>query len=90
MKTDLNLDIKNKAIDYLLKNLGKVFWIGLDEAVQECPDRWWAISGWHFHQGMTIRNMLRNIISDKELPSGNWDDYYIEVIESALKKSNLS
>lgn len=51
------------------------------------PDKWWA--GYHFGWGMSVRNYLRQQggIKDKQLPSGNWDDYYIECIEEALRQS---
>ena len=40
----------------------------------------------HFGFGMTIRNMLRTKsgIPEKSLPTGNWDDYYIRVVETFL------
>lgn len=46
------------------------------------PKTWWASS--HFGWGMRIRNLLRdNVCTDEKLPSGNWDDYYIQVVEIA-------
>lgn len=39
----------------------------------------------HMTLGMGIRNLLRaEGLLDKETPTGNWDDYYIEAIEHAL------
>lgn len=39
----------------------------------------------HFFWGMGVRNMLRDAgLSDDLLPDGNWDDYYIQVIEYTL------
>jgi hypothetical protein len=36
---------------------------------------------------MGIRNLLRkNVCLDDDLPSGNWDDYYIRLIEKAVEK----
>lgn len=44
------------------------------------PETWWASS--HFTWGMQIRNLLRdNVCLDNKLPSGNWDDYYIQIVE---------
>lgn len=38
----------------------------------------------HFRMGMNIRNLLREeILSDHKLPTGNWDDYYVELVEIA-------
>ena len=45
-------------------------------------------TGWyipfHFSWGVSVRNWLRESISDDMLPTGNWDDYYVEVIECAI------
>lgn len=44
------------------------------------PDTWWASS--HHGWGTAIRNFLRdNVCLDDKLPSGNWDDYYIQCVE---------
>jgi hypothetical protein len=41
--------------------------------------------GFHFSSGMRIRNILRRYgLADNMLPCGNWDDYYVQVIEKAL------
>lgn len=37
----------------------------------------------HYGAGMFIRNLLRNVVLDKELPSGNWDDFYVAALLSA-------
>lgn len=44
--------------------------------------------GWigleHMFWGMGVRNLLRRRgLRDDVLPSGNWDDYYIQAIEAA-------
>lgn len=57
------------------------------------PTDWWAKDMYHFRGGMVVRNLLRSGVGilDDELPSGNWDDYYIMVIEQAVKMdSNTS
>lgn len=46
------------------------------------PETWWAL--YHFGWGMSVRNFFRSYVVDQELPSGNWDDYYIPVIEVAV------
>lgn len=53
------------------------------------PDKWWAMH--HMFMGMQVRNLLRQVIKDEELPPvqygdqvhSNWDDYYIPVLEYA-------
>lgn len=38
----------------------------------------------HFEYGMKIRNYLREqVCLDADLPSGNWDDYYLTLLEIA-------
>lgn len=52
------------------------------------PDIWWA--KYHFDWGMRIRNLLRdNVCLDNILPSGNWDDYYVQMIELACDVRSL-
>lgn len=42
----------------------------------------------HFGFGMGVRNLLREQgLTDDMLPNGNWDDYYVSLIEHALKLS---
>lgn len=38
----------------------------------------------HHAEGMGVRNLLRGIILDEELPSGNWDDFYVAALLSAV------
>jgi len=46
-----------------------------------------APGGLHLTWGMAVRNILREIYEDSSVPTGNWDDYYIEVIELAADLS---
>lgn len=48
---------------------------------------------WHFTGGMAVRNRLREVIKDDELPplpefygtdQSTWDDFYVQCIEAAL------
>ena len=49
------------------------------------PGLWWA--GSHFFWGMRVRNMFRDLVClDDKLPSGNWDDYYIQVVEECVRR----
>lgn len=34
----------------------------------------------HHAEGMGVRNLLRKVIADDELPSGNWDDFYVAAL----------
>lgn len=60
------------------------------------PETWWAMH--HFGMGMHVRNLLREVIKDDELPPveyddecsyQNWDDYYIPVLEEAADCGSL-
>jgi hypothetical protein len=49
---------------------------------KEDPVHW--ISPYHFTTGMAIRNLLREkVCRDDQLPSGNFDDYYVQLLEIA-------
>lgn len=77
-------DIKNKAIDFLRKELLEEEIIDIRKAIKEKPNDWWALS--HFSWGMSIRNKLRqNVALDDKLPTKNWDDYYVQLVEEAVK-----
>ena len=54
------------------------------EEYDKDPIYWWA--KYHFYWGMYIRNKIRELtkITDDKLPSGNWDDYYIQAVETSL------
>jgi hypothetical protein len=52
------------------------------ELYKEDPVHW--ISPFHFSSGMAIRNLLREkVCLDGQLPSGNWDDVYVQLVEIA-------
>lgn len=49
---------------------------------------WWAMI--HHGWGTSVRNLLRdNVCTDAKLPSGNWDDYYIQMVEVACGLRNM-
>ena len=62
------LDASTFSQIVLLHNVDPVHWIGLNH------------HGW----GTGIRNLLREKVAlDDALPTGNWDDYYVQAIEAA-------
>lgn len=82
---ELKKEIVDKSIEFLKNKFNQ--YPKLIEQIKEDhakdSDTWWA--PFHFTFGMKVRNDLReNVCLDTELPSGNWDDYYIELIEMAL------
>jgi hypothetical protein len=49
-------------------------------------DEWWIENRYHFMGGMSLRNHLRsNGFGEKELQVENLDDYYIDILEEAVK-----
>jgi len=78
----LSLEIINVSVDKLrelitIKDASKI-----REEHKKDPDTWWA--AYHHGWGTAIRNYLRDkICLDDQLPSGNWDDYYIRLVEKA-------
>lgn len=81
---ELPEDFRTRVTTYLKENLSPEFLNGIREAFKENPEGWWSRSGWHFGQGMSVRNLLRRRgFRDEQLPTGNWDDYYIQAIEDA-------
>lgn len=85
-------DLRLKAVRHLRDKLHPVTLKEVREAHEKDPEKWWA--GFHMFGGMAIRNLLRDVIKDDELPGNkwsgedgqeyrNWDDYYIEVLEEA-------
>jgi hypothetical protein len=76
------------ALDRIIDQVTRV---RIKEEYKKDPKTWWAL--YHHGWGTAIRNALRDMVClDKELPSGNWDDYYIQIIEIylGLHKSNAS
>jgi hypothetical protein len=76
--------IAEKSVEYL-----KLFFTDQDksditEEWKKDHNKWWAL--YHHGWGTAIRNNLRdNVCRDDKLPSGNWDDYYIQFVEIALE-----
>jgi hypothetical protein len=56
------------------------------KAMADDPEGW--LAQYHMHWGMGIRNYLRGIYRDTELPTGNWDDYYGPAVEAAVRNEH--
>lgn len=74
--------LKEKLEPQLLEEIGAAYVVN--------PNHWMGEIGkdilfytFHFAEGMMIRNLLRTIILDDALPSGNWDDFYSSALERA-------
>ena len=86
---ELPEEIRSQALCFLGKFVTTEQKKFFREKIAENPETWWVGGGWHFGGGMFIRNKLRDeVCLDDQLPSRNWDDYYIPLLEEAIK-SNL-
>ena len=74
--------IKERAVQALKLIFSEVVILEIRKAHEEDSDAWWAAN--HFSWGMNVRNFLREqVCLDEDLPSGNWDDYYVPIVEIA-------
>lgn len=77
----LSDEIKTKSVEFLKKHLSQKVVEEIKQLYKNDKQTWWASE--HFGYGMYIRNQLRsNVCPDNELPSGNWDDYYVPLMEA--------
>lgn len=78
----LDPEIRRRSVKYLRS------WITVENAeecraqMQENPGTWMIPH--HMFFGMAIRNKLREVVRDDDLPTGNWDDYYVAAFEEAI------
>lgn len=82
-------EIVEKSLLALKNNLDNVIVQQIRDEYKKDPETWWAM--YHHGWGTSIRNGLRTeVCLDDKLPSGNWDDYYIQVVEifCGLRKYN--
>ena len=71
--TGLDRDVRRRAIEHLQQRVPNL--------LEEVRELGWR--GEHFFVGTQVRNLLREVIHDGELPSGNWDEYYVQALEAA-------
>jgi hypothetical protein len=70
-----------KAREVFDQNLSEEWRYEAKQAVKEMGLNNW-FNGSHFYAGMWIRNKLRDAgMLDQYLPDGNWDDYYVPLLE---------
>jgi len=80
---ELSNDIIIKSENAIRKALREEDIKEIQKAIEKSPIHW--ASQYHFNFGMKIRNLLRDkVCLDDKLPSGNWDDYYVYLIECAV------
>lgn len=83
-------DIIEQAVHVVLSVLDETTKNAIKKVAKSNPYAW-AI-GYHFYWGMWMRNQFRADagITDDQLPSGNWDDYYVPIVELALGLRSLA
>lgn len=80
---ELSQEITEKSVIYLKSILTEDSVKTIVQEWSHNPETWWAMA--HHGWGTSVRNSLRdNVCLDDKLPSGNWDDYYIPLVEIAV------
>lgn len=79
---ELDPELRDIAVTYLKDVLTVDQATETRQLMEEDPDTW-MVDHHHFF-GMYIRNRLRDVIKDSELPTGCWDDYYVAAMEEAV------
>ncbi len=80
--------IINESVSALKNILTEDLVYEIKTMYQNNPETWWA--GFHFGWGMNIRNFLRdNVCLDDKLPLGNWDEYYVQMVELVCELRSL-
>jgi len=80
---ELDKKIVDKGIKAINKFISKKDKEKIIETSSKDKCKWWGL--YHFSWGMWTRNKLRKYVcSDTKLPTGNWDDYYVPLVELAL------
>lgn len=89
-------ELRERAVEHLRAHISAETAEQIRDLQAADPELWWAVH--HFGMGMTVRNLLREVIEDDELPPvpyddersyQNWDDYYIPVLEEAADCGRL-
>lgn len=85
MWAELDPDVRSRAIAVLKQEFPETVCARIREEYTKNSATW--ATKYHFGWGMGVRNFLRSnptdSIKDNELPSGNWDDYYVAAVEAA-------
>lgn len=79
-------DIRQKMVELLRRIISDEDKSKIRQKMVVAPKTWWA--GSHLQWGMFIRNVLRDAgFTEKAVGIGNWDDYYVELVEEACGNS---
>ena len=78
-------DIVDLAIYHLRRNILTETQLEIDNLFKEHGVVWWTKPEIHNGFGLRVRNMLRDLVClDDDLPTGNWDDYYSQLVEASI------
>lgn len=77
----LDPDIRKRAAEHLREKLDPDTLEEWKHRIETLGEDW--IGADHHFAGTAFRNLLRGEVKDNELPSGNWDDYYVAALEAA-------
>lgn len=95
----LDQSIRDQAVEHLRDHLPAELKTEVRDKRRQYGDEWMdhmykgeiPVDGYpyipysfHHAEGMGIRNLLRGVILDEELPSGNWDDFYVAALLTAV------
>jgi hypothetical protein len=83
---ELDVDLVHEAVAVLRKWIDPQAAVEIHEAYAEHgPHEWIHQDNGHFGWGMACRNALREAgLHDDRTRDGNWDDYYVGLVEIAL------
>lgn len=79
---ELDPEIRDRAVTCARAFISLELAIDTRKKMEEDPDCW--LLDYHHGAGTWFRNELRRAVTDKELPTGCWDDYYVCAIEEAV------
>lgn len=80
-------EIRIQAEDIIISEVGVEELFEVNKRRVKNPEGWVYEDRGHFTWGMSLRNLLRtNGLKDQLLPTGNWDDYYVEVLEDVIRR----
>lgn len=82
---EMNNEVRQRAVEFLHKDFGGAVRAQIRYDIKCYPQNWWVSK--HFTWGMAVRNHLRTHgFGEKEMDVENLDDYYISIVEDAVRK----
>jgi hypothetical protein len=81
---ELSDDVKTKAVAIIQAEFTEDLKEEIRGMIRNDPNDWCSL--YHHGWGTGVRNLLREKgLTDDMTPDGNWDDYYVMVVEEAVK-----